>query len=288
MFRTSLNPNKTERTMHLFVQRYPLILLFVACMAATVTSVNAQIFPSVNTASDTISDPNNSRWSFSLSASVGPTGLLRDSIPNNTSDPDSLDLDIDEEEEEETDYGAELLSTALTGILPERSILAYNFEAGIHYRIGKTVAIGVTAGYSTRGSSEFIAQTDTSFINNTTVHYAIFGAHITIGSPSAGGSLGFKYGIPFAGTVSQWTLQHGNEDQDLTSSTQFSTSPAFGMDATVTAPILKGKSQVLSAGLRWDAVFTDLLSTANALPSSQTYIGTTSSLHLVVNWSFGL
>lgn len=258
----------------------------MACTA--VPSANAQIFPSVNTAGDTTSDPSSSRWSFSLSASVGPTGLMRDSIPENTSDIDSVDLDIDEEEEEEIEYSVDELGRSLRRITPEAAILAYNFEVGVHYRIGKTVAIGVTAGLSTRGSTEFIAQTDTSFIDNTTAHYAMFGAHLTIGSPSVAGSLGFKYGIPFAGTVSQWTLQGNNEDQDLTSSTQFSTSPAVGMDATVTAPILKGKSQVLSAGLRWDAVFTDLLSTAKNSPLSQTYIGCTWSLHVMVSWSFGL
>lgn len=258
-------PDRTDRTFCRASTIVGAILLFHPLVAAV-----AQIFPA---------DSGSSRWSFSIEPAIGITGIFPDSKARSDSSytfPDSEDS----------------LHSGIPLIVPQQAKLSYNVVAGIHYHIGKSVSIGFTAGYETRGTTAITVQNDDGFYKGLLVGYCTLGPHCAIGSEKLSGSVGLKYGFPLSATATGYSFTHGQETIDLLGADRFINIPApVILDLRLAYPVFRFSNHVLSGILLWNATFTKLalpLESDNRMVIIEGTSGPTVSLQLGLNWSFRL
>ena len=266
---------RTHFALRLSVASIP-FFLGLLCMPTT-----AQVFPGINTKDSTAS-----RWSLTFEASIGPTGLTRDSL---NKQGDTIDGWIPSYEEEE-DQDQNPINLGI--LFPASSILGYSAEAVLNYRIAPQVTAGISAGYDVRGISRMEIQVDSNRFSSatTTVRYATSGIRISAGCSSVTGGIGFRYGYPLSATASGYSYYttRGTYEYNLIKADQFSIPHFLALELQLQFPIFKFSSQVLSAGLAWDIAFNNLLTTSRTWENAEDQRSSTTALHLELNWSFEL
>lgn len=239
----------------------------------------AQVFPGINT-----KDSTGSRWSLTFEAAIGPTGLTRDNLDRQR---DTIDGWIPFYEEEEDQDGDPI---NLGWLFPENTILGYSTEIIVNYRVAPIVTFGTSLGYDVRGISRLAMQTDNAQYSNVTVRYVTTGIRLSAGSSNVTGGIGFRYGYPLAAAASAYSFYgpSGHYEYNLIEADEFSIPHFFALELQLQFPVFKFSSHVLSAGLAWDIAFNDLLTNDGTWENGEEETGSTTALHLELNWSFGL